>query len=134
MATFDDERDDAALEEEAPRPAPRNSNQPLVMAALGLVLMLGGYAASTYTPAPAQGEQQRRLQELRSLADQRQAEGVNDELVDRLDQTASRQHPPSYQLAGRLAIYGGLFLFVMAGVLMYRSSPAPRQDSDEDQP
>jgi len=38
---------------------------------------------------------------------------------------------PPYQMAGRLAIYGGLFLFVLAGVVMYRSSPPPTKDIDD---
>jgi hypothetical protein len=34
-----------------------------------------------------------------------------------------------YVLAGRLAIFGGLVLFVSAGVSMYRSSPPTTEDS-----
>lgn len=37
----------------------------------------------------------------------------------------------NYTLAGRLAFFGGLVLFVLAGVLMYRSAPPPTKDSDE---
>ncbi len=36
-----------------------------------------------------------------------------------------------YVLAGRLAIFGGLILFVLAGVSMYRHSPPPTKDSNE---
>jgi hypothetical protein len=36
-----------------------------------------------------------------------------------------------YVLAGRLAIFGGLILFVVAGVTMYRNSPPPTKDSDD---
>ncbi len=36
-----------------------------------------------------------------------------------------------YVLAARLAIFGGLILFVLAAVSMYRSSPPPTKDSDE---
>jgi hypothetical protein len=36
-----------------------------------------------------------------------------------------------YVLAGRLAIFGGLILFVLAGVSMYRNSPPPTKDSDD---
>ena len=35
-----------------------------------------------------------------------------------------------YILAGHLALFGGLFLFVLAGVLMYRSTP-PKSDKDD---
>jgi hypothetical protein len=107
MTTFDDERDDDALEPDE-LPSPRSKgNQPLLMAGIGLVLMLVGYAATTYEPAPTHGEQEPR----RSAAE--------------------RPHPPPYQLPGRLAIYGGVFLFATAGVQMYRSSPPPTKDGDE---
>ncbi|HTU20142.1 MAG TPA: hypothetical protein VMG10_18905 [Gemmataceae bacterium] len=132
MATFDNEHDDAALDEEELRSSPRQWNRPLLMAALGLVLMLGGYAATSYVPAtPRYVEQERRLAELRRLAAQRRADGVEDALPERLKQVAPPGGSPSYQRAGRLAIYGGLFLFVMAGVVMYRSSPPPTKDNDE---
>jgi len=36
-----------------------------------------------------------------------------------------------YVLAARLAIFGGLILFVLAGVSMYRSSPPPTEDGDD---
>ena len=36
-----------------------------------------------------------------------------------------------FVLAARLAIFGGLVLFVLAGVMMYRTSPPPTKDSDE---
>jgi hypothetical protein len=37
----------------------------------------------------------------------------------------------NYIMAARLAIFGGLILFVLAGVLMYRNSPSPTKDGDE---
>jgi len=37
----------------------------------------------------------------------------------------------NYALAGRLAIFGGLILFVLAGVSMYRNAPPPTKESDE---
>lgn len=83
MTSFDDEYDDAAREDEEALSPPRSGNRPLFLAALGLALMLGGYAATNYF------------------------------------------------LAGRLAVFAGLFLFVMAGVLMYRSSPRSKKDIDD---
>ncbi|HTU89989.1 MAG TPA: hypothetical protein VMF69_07825 [Gemmataceae bacterium] len=83
MAIFDDERDDAVQEEEQSPSGPSSWDRPLLLAALGLALMLGGYAAT------------------------------------------------SYVLAGHLAIYLGLFLFVLAGVLMYRSAPPPKKDIND---
>ena len=132
MATFEDERDEAALDEEESRSSPGPWNRPLLMAAIGLVLMLGGYAATTYVPVTArQVEQERRLAELRRLAAQRRADGVEDALPERLNQVAPPGGNPPYQMAGRLAIYGGLFLFVLAGVVMYRSSPPPTKNLDD---
>ncbi len=83
MVHFDDKRDDVAQEEHERSSAPSSWDRPLLLAALGLALMLGGYAALDYV------------------------------------------------LAGRLAIFGGLILFVLSGVSMYRSSPPPTEGSDE---
>ena len=132
MRTFDDERDDAALDEEEPRSAPGQWNRPLLLAGLGLVLMLIGYAATTYVPAsPRQAEQERRLAELRRLAAERRANDVEDSLPERLEGVALPARYPPYEMPGRLAIYGGLILFIMAGVIMYRNSPPPRRDIDD---
>lgn len=133
MATSDHEHDEAAREEEELLSSPGQGNRPLLLAALGLVLMLGGYAATTYVPATErQAEVERRLTELRHLAAQRRASGVDDGLPERLNQAAPAWRPPPYQMAGRLAIYCGLVLFVLAGVLMYRSSPEQRKDIPEE--
>jgi type VI protein secretion system component VasK len=131
MANFD-EGAGAARDDEELRPSPGEWNRPLLLAGLGLVLMLGGYAATSYVPVtPRQAEQEQRLAELRQQATQRQADGVEDALPERLNQVTPPWRNPPYQMAGRLAIYGGLVLFVMAGVLMYRSSPPPTKDIDE---
>ncbi len=132
MASSENERDDAAREEEELLSASGSANRPLLLAILGLVLMVGGYIASNYVPAtPRQVEVERRLQELRTLAQQRKEIGVDDGLSERLNQAAPPYREPPYQMAGRLAIYFGLFLFVLAGVLMYRSSPPPSKMDDE---
>jgi hypothetical protein len=130
MTNIDDEHDDA-LEPDELRSAPSKGNQPLLMAGLGLALMLGGYAATNYVPAQPHSETVQRLNELRQMASRRQAEEVDDALPERLNQMQPARQNPPYQLAGRLAIYGGLFLFVMAGVLMYRSSPTPTKEIDD---
>jgi hypothetical protein len=83
MANFEDERDDTAHDDEEASSASGSWNRPLLLAALGLTLMLAGYAAMNYV------------------------------------------------LAGRLALFGGLFLFVLAGVLMYRSSPPSKIDEED---
>src|SRR5579871_50089 len=128
MADFDDE-----LEE---KQSSGDWNRPMLLAGLGLALMLGGYAAISYVPpVSAQSEQARqKLDELRKMAAERSVEeGGDDGLNERLNQiqSARKEPPPRYQLLGRLAIYGGLFLFVMAGVVMYRSTP-PRKDQESE--
>lgn len=133
MRTFDDEHEDAPLDEEGLRSAPGPWNRPLLLAGLGLALMLVGYAATTYVPAsPRQADQQRRLAELRRLASERRANGVEDALPERLENVALPNRYPPYEMPGRLAIYGGLILFVMAGVIMYRSSPPKMELDDRD--
>jgi hypothetical protein len=139
MADFDNEPDDSLLEQDEKRPSSGDWNRPMLLAGIGLALMLGGYAAISYVPpASAQSEEaQQKLDELRKMAAKRSVEeGADDGLNERLNQihqqAAQREPPPRYQLLGRLAIYGGLFLFVMAGVLMYRSSPPPRKDQERE--
>lgn len=83
MVAFDNNRDDAMQEEEEQSSASSSWDRPLLLAGLGLALILGGYAAT------------------------------------------------SYVMAGHLAIYVGLILFVLAGVLMYHSTPPSAKDSDD---
>ena len=133
MADFDTEPDDPLRETDEKQPAGGEWNRPLLLAGIGLALMLGGYAAINHVPpVSAQSEHARqKLDELRTMATERSVEeGGDDGLNERLNQiqTARHEPPPRYQLLGRLAIYGGLFLVVMAGVLMYRSSPPPPKD------
>ena len=132
MTDSDDERDERLREEEELLSRPSQGNRPLLLAALGLALMLGGYAAVSYVPATEQqAETQRRLQQLRVQEDQRREAGGENGLPDRVNQAPPPWRNPPYQMAGRLAIYGGLFLFVLAVVQMYRSSPPPNKDTDE---
>jgi hypothetical protein len=131
MANFDNEPDDSLLEQDEKQPSGGDWNRPMLLAGIGLALMLGGYAAMSYVPPMLEKPQQeRQLQQLRNQAAQRQAEGTDDGLSERLERFQPPARHPPYQLLGRLAIYGGLFLFVMAGVLMYRSSPSPPHDSE----
>jgi hypothetical protein len=132
MTNFDDQCDEAARDEEELRSKPAPGNRPLLLAAVGLALMVGGYVAASYVPAAAQhAETARRLQELRTLAEQRREAGMDDGLSERLNRVAPPWRNPPYQMAGRLAIYAGLFLFVLAVVQMYRSSPPPTKDIDD---
>lgn len=134
MSFHTDEPDDRTLETEAPPAAPPSEwRRPLLLAGIGLVLMLGGYAAMNYVPlSPQQAEQERRFDELRTLAGRSSAGGSEAEsLNERLKQVAPPWRNPPYRMPGRLAIYLGLFLFIAAGFLMYRKSPAPKTDEME---
>ncbi|HZV05438.1 MAG TPA: hypothetical protein VE999_10170 [Gemmataceae bacterium] len=131
MASFENEREKVTREEEELLSASGAWNRPWLLAALGLALILGGYAATTYVPLTAQqAEAEHRLQELRMLAQQSKVAGEDDGLSDRLNQTAPPWREPPYQMLGRLAIYFGLFLFGLAGVLMYRSPTPLKKDDD----
>lgn len=134
MPIIENEPDDLSLENETPPASPPSGwSRPLLLAGLGLALMLGGYAALNYVPLTLrQAAQERQLAELRDLAAKSHAEGT---AVGALDERLKRVEPPwrtpPYQLPGRLAIYGGLFLFLAAGFLMYRKSPSPRREPEE---
>jgi hypothetical protein len=136
---LDNEREDLSLEnaEKPRRAAPSGWQRPLQIAGLGLVLMLGGYAAMNYVPpiavTPRQAAQERTHSDMRQLAARPQAGGTaEDALVDRLDEIKPPWRTPPYQIPGRLALYAGLILFVTAGVLMYRHSPPNRESTDDE--
>jgi hypothetical protein len=132
MTDYDDERDERWREEEELLAKPSQGNRPLLLAAAGLALMLGGYAALSYVPAnERQAETERRLQQLRVPGEQRGQADANNDTPERLNQMPPPWRNPPYQMAGRLAIYFGLFLFVLAVVQMYRSSPPPTKDIDD---
>jgi hypothetical protein len=107
-------------------------SRPLGMGLLGLALMVAGWQFSTWIPLTAhEREQAARLDELRKRAD---AENQK-ELVARLDESArSVQRTPPYQSAGRLAIFVGLALFVVAGVRMYRAPTPPEEPLSAEEP
>ena len=134
MAIIENEADDLQGEHEETRPTPPGSwNKPLLLAGLGLVLMLGGYAAMNYVPiTPRQSKQERLDAELREMAAKGRQSGTAAESLDeRLQQVAPSWRTPPFQIPGRLAIFGGLVLFVAAGVLMYQNAPSPKKETDE---
>ena len=137
METTEHEADDRREEGEQAAKSSGEWNRPLLLAGLGLVLMLGGYAAMNYVPpselTPRQAEQERLQGELRDLASKQRASGVSDDaLADRVEQITPPWRTRRYEIPGRLAVFLGLFLFVAAGVLMYRQPP-PRQPSGEEE-
>jgi hypothetical protein len=134
MEISDNEFDDLPREHERTRRAPPSDwNQSLLLAGLGLTLMLGGYAALNYVPpTPRQAEQEHHPPEFReTMAKVRQDNKTVDSLNERLKEVAPSWRTPPYQMPGRLAIYGGLALFVAAGVRMYRNTPGPKTETDE---
>jgi hypothetical protein len=138
MSSHDYESEDRSSPREA-ESSVRHSDEwrrPLLLAALGLVLMIGGYKATTYVPlTPRQVEQERQLDELRDLAARQKTDSSSDgSLSERLHQVAPPWRSPPYQIPGRLALWGGLFLFVTAGLLMYRHAPAPKNEPVEETP
>jgi hypothetical protein len=138
MSPLDHESDERTLPGETEPAAPSTDEwrRPLLLAALGLVLMIGGYKASTYVPlTPRQVEQERQFGELRDLAVRQAADQSPDaSLSERLNQVSPPWRSPPYQIPGRLALWGGLFLFITAGLLMYRHRPAPKSEETEETP
>jgi hypothetical protein len=130
MSSLDYDSDDRSTGGEPESRPVDGWRRPLLLAALGLVLMIGGYKATTYVPlTPRQTEQERQLNELRDLADRQQGDRS---LSERLNQVTPPWRAPPYLIPGRLALWGGLFLLVAAGLLMYRHAPAPKKDSAEE--
>jgi hypothetical protein len=109
---------------------------PLYLAAIGLVLMVGGYNLMSYRPlTPHRLDQQRQLDDLRRKAEEQgQSEPDKKALADRLRSVGEQDDSPPYRLPGRLAIYVGLLMFVAAFLVMYRSRPhheAAEEDEGE---
>ena len=110
---------------------------PVVLAGIGVVLMVAGWKASTYTPGttPEDAENERRLADLRARAEEFDRVSVQpgqEKLSDKVAHYAPPRLSP-YETPGRLAVYAGLVLFVAAAVLMYRR-PAPEPDPEAEGP
>jgi hypothetical protein len=100
--------------------------RPIGIGLLGLVLMVGGWKLSTWEGplTPRQQQNAERLSELRRMAD--------GELRGKLDGYAEHARGLApYEVPGRLVIFLGLVLFVVAGVRMYRT-PAHREAVEEE--
>jgi len=137
MARIENEFDELPAEQQSARTTPPSSwDRPLMLAGLGLALMLGGYAAMNYVPSaeltPRQAAQERQVSELRELANKQESSGTTVEFSDRLNRITPPWRTPPYQIPGRLAVFGGLFLFAAAGVLMYRHAPAKHPEGEQD--
>ncbi len=96
-------------------PAPPSTGSPLLLGAVGLLLILGGWKVSTWVPPSDDGM----FNEVRRLAD--------DGLRAKLD----HYRRPPFALPGRLTVFMGLGLFVVAGVKMYRAPAAPAAEEEK---
>jgi len=97
------------------KPAPPSTGSPLLLGVVGLLLILGGWKLSTWVPPSDDGV----FNEVRRLAD--------DDLRSKLD---GYRRPP-FELPGRLTLFFGLGLFVVAGVKMYRAPTPPAEAEDK---
>jgi hypothetical protein len=109
-----------------------------VVGLIGLAMMVGGWKLMTYVPeaphksARREQRQRERLEELRAMADEarRRGEPGADRMADALHKFTPPVPTPQYKPQGQIVFYGGLVLFVVAGVLMYRHKPAPRPEEE----
>jgi hypothetical protein len=125
--------EDVGREESSGAPAGRGGGTPWRLGLAGLVLMIAGYLATTYVPTtPRRAEQERMLSEVVTAARRGSADNPEDRsFAERLDRFAPPAWSNPLMFVGRLAFFGGLFLFVAAGLLMYRR-PAHRVQWQED--
>lgn len=104
--------------------SPGRRPNPVVLAGIGLALMIVGWKLGEYVPAPAEpppGEEQ-----------QPEAKGIS---APRSGRRAVQNNPtPPYQGLGRVMVFGGLFLFIAGGVLMYQQTPPPPDEPREESP
>jgi hypothetical protein len=120
-----------STEPETTAPPSGGWRSPLLLAGIGLALLIGGYHAMNYVPrTPQQAAQEEELTKLRQMA-AKDAPDLHQRLKD-VPPPAWRT--PPYQLPGRLAFFFGLFLFVLAGIQMYRHRPAPQPESADEAP
>jgi hypothetical protein len=112
-----------------------------VVGLAGLALMVGGWKLMTYAPAPAprtkrEVEAERQLESIRGAVEKAEREGSDPskgrlgEAVRELDRKRHTPVPP-YKVQGQLVFWGGLALFIVAGVLMYRHKPAEARPEEE---
>jgi hypothetical protein len=96
---------------------------------IGLALMLGGYQLLNYAPPRRDTAQARLLEDLKEKAAD---DPVLTERLREFDRSGARP----YKAAGTIAVYGGLLLFIAAGIKMYHHKPPPAQNEgpEEEEP
>ena len=95
---------------------------PISLALIGLLLMVGGWSLSTWRPPISE----------RATAQESQARQIRDmsddpELTRRIDKVLPM---PPLELPGRLIVFGGVALFVVGVVRMYRAPQGPPRDEE----
>ena len=111
---------------------------PWVVGLLGVALTVGGWKLSTYVPGPGPKskraiENEKLLERLRDATEKSEraggdpSKGKLGEALRELSRKRQSQQEPPYKVQGQLVLYGGLLLFIVAGVLMYRHQPAPEK-------
>ncbi len=98
--------------------------RPIGMGLLGLALMVFGWKLSSWVPPTTahEHEQSEKLGELKRMQGDPQWQAK----VDGYARNVQRQ--PPFEMAGRLVIFVGLAVFIIAGVRMYQ---APVKEEDE---
>src|SRR4051794_14912222 len=98
--------------------------RPAPVAGVGVLLLLGGYAAIAYVPlTPAEAEQERKLATVRQAAEAAEVAtgapvaGPMTEAARQQSLYQARPHP--YLLPGRVAFYTGLALVLTGAALWY---------------
>lgn len=93
---------------------------PILLAGIALVMIVVGWKLSEYVPAPTEAPEKAGQEPAPAMGAPRSGRGV-------------QSHPtPPYRGVGRVLVFGGLVLFIGAGVMMYRQAPEePREETGE---
>jgi hypothetical protein len=113
---------------------------PWVVGLVGLALMIGGWKLTSYVPAAPhknprrEKKQQERLEKVRAMADEaaRRGDPGAGRMADVLHKFTPPVPTPQYKIQGQFVFWGGLVLFIVAGVLMYWHKPAPETRPEEE--
>jgi hypothetical protein len=107
--------------------SPGESRAPWLLGLIGLALMLGGYQLLNYAPPRRDTEQARLFDDLKKNA------ADDPVLSERLRQIEHAGERP-YRAAGTIAVYGGLLLFIAAGIKMYHHRTPPAEIEEPEGP
>jgi hypothetical protein len=103
--------------------------RPIGIGLLGLALMVGGWKLRTWVPVTAHEQEQ-----AEKLGRLREAQGAAEWKVKVDGYSRSVQRQPPYEMLGRLAVFAGLVLFVVAGVRMYRAPAGTQEEEKTEEP